>query len=68
MRERSRNDSAPGKAQYMILVAGDTSATLRVTSRLAWYNMYGGKVGECASSGFLERQLEQAIRERAGRS
>ena len=57
--------SRPSKAQYTILVAGDSPATLRVSSRLTWSNIYGGTIGECTSSGFLEGQLEQAIRERA---
>lgn len=55
----------PQRVQYTILVAGDSTATLRVSSRLTWYNMYGTLIGECASTGYLEGRLEQAIADRA---
>ena len=55
----------PGRAQYTILVSGDSTPTLRVSSRLTWYNIYGSMIGECVSTGFLEGRLQEAIRERA---
>jgi len=56
--------SRPGRSQYTILVSRDTVTTLRVSARLTYYGLYGQFMGECASYGFLEERLEQAIRGR----
>lgn len=53
---------APGKAQYMVRVApaGDSTA-VTVTARLTYYSIYGQLMGECQSSGVLERRLAEAV-------
>ena len=56
------NTMRPQRVRYTITIAGDsTASTVRVSTRLTWQNMYGGTIGECASSGYLERQLAAAI-------
>jgi hypothetical protein len=53
----------PNRAQYTIAVAGDNPTTVRVSTRLTLVEQ--NRVSECASSGFLEGQLEAAVKTRA---
>jgi hypothetical protein len=67
-RKSALRTTYPGRAQYTIIVSGDASATLRITSRLTTAPGYGVMVDECVSRGFLEQRLEQAVRDRVGGS